>query len=57
MKTKSMLLLAMLLLLQNAWCQKFLSVKGKEMIGTDGKPFFYERNQFGQLVSTRRVYV
>jgi len=42
-----MLLLAMLLLLQNAWCQKFLSVKGKEMIGTDGKPFFMKGTNLG----------
>jgi len=36
---------------------KFITAKGKEIIGVDGKPFHIKGNQPRQLVSAGRLYV
>ena len=47
MKSKSLLILVTILLLQNSFSQPFISVKGKEIIGIDGKPFLIKGTNLG----------
>jgi aryl-phospho-beta-D-glucosidase BglC (GH1 family) len=47
MKANCLLFLLTILLLQNSYSQPFISVKGKEIIGTDGKPFLIKGTNLG----------
>jgi len=47
MKFKSTLLFCLLLMIVNVHAQKFISTKGKDIIGVDGKPFLIKGTNLG----------